>query len=258
MATSMDDIVDDIAPEPGGAPVDPLASAAADEQLAAEFADLARELAQDPTLHGTASRIVKLAVATVPGCEQAAITVIRRGQFESVATTGELPLAVDALQYETGEGPCVDSIRTHEVFRSADLGAESRWPRFAPLVVERTGVRSMLAFRLFAESDTLGALNLYALPANAFSDEVLPTAGIYATHAALAFARSRAEDEVDNLEQALSTNREIAMAMGILMGQRRLTEQEAFAQLRVASQTLNRKLRDIAAAVVQTGEVPGR
>ena len=44
--------------------------------------------------------------------------------------------------------------------------------------------------------------------------------------------------------------------MGILMADGKLTKQQAFDQLRTASQNLNRKLHDIAADVALTGALP--
>jgi AmiR/NasT family two-component response regulator len=46
------------------------------------------------------------------------------------------------------------------------------------------------------------------------------------------------------------------MAMGILMSSRLLTAEQAFEQLRTASQRLHRKLRDVAAEVTETGALP--
>jgi AmiR/NasT family two-component response regulator len=54
----------------------------------------------------------------------------------------------------------------------------------------------------------------------------------------------------------LETNREIGVAMGILKATGQLTQDQAFDQLRTASQTLNRKLHDIAADVTATGQLP--
>jgi hypothetical protein len=56
-----------------------------------------------------------------------------------------------------------------------------------------------------------------------------------------------------NLELALASNRDIGVAMGVLMVSRECTPDEAFSLLRQASQDTNRKLRDIAADVVRTG-----
>lgn len=55
------------------------------------------------------------------------------------------------------------------------------------------------------------------------------------------------------LEQALDSNRRIGMAIGVLMSQLHLREGEAFDRLRVASQTGNLKLRDVAETVILTG-----
>ncbi len=61
---------------------------------------------------------------------------------------------------------------------------------------------------------------------------------------------------LEHLEQALGTNREIGVAIGILMAGRRCNAEEAFALLRSASQNTNRKVRDIAAHLTYTGELP--
>jgi hypothetical protein len=56
--------------------------------------------------------------------------------------------------------------------------------------------------------------------------------------------------EVAQLRNALVSNRRIGMAMGILMRDRDVDEQEAFAVLRRISQNSNRKLRDVAEDVI--------
>jgi hypothetical protein len=65
-------------------------------------------------------------------------------------------------------------------------------------------------------------------------------------------------DRVRNLETALVTNRRIAMALGIVMARHGLTEEQAFAELRSASQRRHQKLREIADEVVYTGDLPKR
>jgi AmiR/NasT family two-component response regulator len=69
---------------------------------------------------------------------------------------------------------------------------------------------------------------------------------------------ARAHDKISNLETALKSSRRIGMAMGILMAQFRIRQEEAFDMLRDASQTQNRKLRDLAEDVILTGTLePG-
>lgn len=66
------------------------------------------------------------------------------------------------------------------------------------------------------------------------------------------------EKEIFDLERALESNREIGVAMGILMAREMCTQSQAFNRLRTASQQLNRKLRDIADDVKRTGQIPVR
>jgi AmiR/NasT family two-component response regulator len=55
---------------------------------------------------------------------------------------------------------------------------------------------------------------------------------------------------------ALGTREVIGQAQGILMERERITPGQAFDILRHASQHLNRKLRDVAQDLVDTGERP--
>ena len=62
-----------------------------------------------------------------------------------------------------------------------------------------------------------------------------------------------ASQRAENLSKALQSNREIGVAMGILMNQHQFTRQESFDVMRVASQNSHRKLADIAVEVADTG-----
>lgn len=64
-----------------------------------------------------------------------------------------------------------------------------------------------------------------------------------------------AEGELEHLRAALVSARRIGAAIGILMGTRRITDDDAFALLSRASQDQNRKLRVVAEDVIRTGTV---
>ncbi len=53
--------------------------------------------------------------------------------------------------------------------------------------------------------------------------------------------------------KALDTSRNIGTAIGILMATHRLTQDQAFLLLRVASQHTHRKVHDLARDVIDTG-----
>jgi len=66
-----------------------------------------------------------------------------------------------------------------------------------------------------------------------------------------------ARDRIVHLELALQTNRQIALALGILMARRGLTLDDAFDLLRRMSQRTQRPVRELADDVVYTGDLPG-
>ncbi|MCW2658134.1 MAG: hypothetical protein JWR06_2327, partial [Jatrophihabitans sp.] len=53
----------------------------------------------------------------------------------------------------------------------------------------------------------------------------------------------------------LASNRDIGVAIGVLMGLHRVTREQAFDLLRVASQGKHRKLADVARDVADTGSL---
>jgi AmiR/NasT family two-component response regulator len=62
------------------------------------------------------------------------------------------------------------------------------------------------------------------------------------------------QSEVEDLKAALTTRPVIDQAKGILMAERGCTPEEAFAMLSNASQRDNRKVRDIARALVDSAQ----
>ena len=230
-----------------------------ESDLAEVFADIARQLEAEISPERTQNRVTQAAVATVDGCDHAAISIVRRrGAVETVAPTDVVPTLVDAIQYETGEGPCLSAIYEHATHLIDDLADDPRWPAFGRRAVEETGVRCMLSFRLFLQGDTIGALNLYSRRPAAFDEHGCAVGTVLAAHAAVAMSAAVEHERAEHLEAALRSSREIGMAMGVLMSRGRLSQDEAFDLLRRASQHLHRKLRDVAADVVETGELPGR
>jgi AmiR/NasT family two-component response regulator len=72
----------------------------------------------------------------------------------------------------------------------------------------------------------------------------------------LARELARARQELEQLQEALQTSRTIGIAVGIVAERHGLTPDAAFAFLSRASQTTNVKLRDLAAMMLETGELP--
>jgi GAF domain-containing protein len=224
-------------------------------EVAETFERVARDLLHAHDMQATLDNVVRLAVEHLDACEFAGVSMVEGKQISSPASSHAIPRVLDMLQEELKEGPCIDAIREHEIFLTGDLGAEQRrWPRFALRATQETGVRSILAIRLFAETTTMGALNMYSTQEDAFTDTDVALAAVFSTHAAVAVASARRNAE---LERSVASRDLIGRAKGILMTRLQLTDDQAFDALRAASQRLNRKLSAIAEDVNYTGDVPG-
>jgi hypothetical protein len=127
-------------------------------------------------------------------------------------------------------------------------------------VHEEVGVCSIMAHRLtlLDDSDVVAALNIYSRDPDAFDDDAVRQGTLSATQCSLLVSAHLAAERSDNLTKALGSNREIGMAMGVLMARRQVTRDEAFAMLRRSSQDSNRKVTEVAADVVDTGQLPAR
>ena len=218
--------------------------------LADQLSALARVLQAEEDVDATLAAIAHAAVGTVPGAGHASISIIEgRREVRTRAATDELPRAVDHIQYETGQGPCLDTLYEQETVRVADMAAEQRWPEFSTRAAE-LGIGSMLAVQLYVDGDDLGALNLFAERPEAFDDDSEHIALLFAAHAAVAMAGAQKQQQ---LRSAMHTRDLIGQAKGILMERHRLTGDQAFTLLVRASQTTNRRLADIADDLVASG-----
>jgi hypothetical protein len=229
-------------------------------QLAHQVASLGRELASAASSDDVLKAITTTAVRAIDGADHASVTQINKDSLATLAATGDLPLRADLIQYELREGPCLEAIDRAMELRVDDLRSDERWPQFARRAVEEAGVLSMLSFRMYFEDEgpAIG-LNLYATTPKAFDDAAVMTGLILATHGALGVINLAQKQRGDHLERALASNRNIGVAIGILMARHLVTQPEAFDLLRVASQHTHRKLADIAFDVIDTGmlEYPG-
>ncbi len=202
-------------------------------------------------------RVVRYAARAVPHSQHCGLTLVQGMQRPvTLSASSELARRVDAIQYETGEGPCLDAVDGHDVARVADLAVDQQWPVFGRRCVAETTIHSMFSLRLFLTTDARAALNFYAARPGAFDDLDVGVGAMFAPFAALTVQTSLREREIEHLQTALQSSRQIGVAIGILMARQLVTYDEAFAQLASASQHLNVKLRDIAAEVAETGELP--
>jgi GAF domain-containing protein len=208
----------------------------------------ARGINRRANLEETLSSIVEVAQNSLSGFDQVGISLVdRKGNVQTKAATGELVWTLDKLQYELGEGPCVETLHDKVIVEAPDVRHDQRWPRYVPRAVAE-GLKAQLAVKLYLdEQGTLGGLNIYSTTREDIDPQAVHMAELFAAHAAIALGYAR---ERQNLNEALHSRKVIGQAIGIVMERYDLTEERAFAFLVRASSHSNVKLRDIAQAMV--------
>jgi GAF domain-containing protein len=220
-------------------------------------------LTEGADLESLLDRVADLAVTQLEGCDMAGVTMMGvEGPTTAVFTDAVAP-DIDVAQYRTGQGPCLDAFRSGKILRIDDTANDDRWPDFAAAALAH-GVRSTLSLPLQVDDEPIGALNLYSRSVGTF-EATEPVAAVFVRLAASILANAQAfwagRALTDQLEEALLSRPAIEQAKGVLMREHGCTADEAFDILRQRSQAANRKVRDLAAEIVDeaiAGERPSR
>jgi GAF domain-containing protein len=217
------------------------------------FGRLGRIKLADTDLAGVLEEVARLAKRTIPGADEVSVTLVDKKKARTAAYTGRLALGLDELQYDIGHGPCLDASATATAMSLPDMTAEDRWPDWAARAAQ-AGARSSLSIGLPMHEQITGALNVYATEPKAFDHDAVILGQTFAGYAAVALTNAHLYDAQTNLarqmQAAMQSRAVIEQAKGILMGSRHCTADEAFAILTRLSQDTNRKLRDVATALV--------
>lgn len=204
-------------------------------------------------------RVAQIARDTVPGADEVSVTIVRGKHASTAASTGLLAAGLDERQYAAGFGPCLDSATTGSTNLVVDMGTEDRWPSYAAKAVQ-DGALSLLSVALPLRGAYLGGLNIYARAKGAFTPDGQQVAERLAEYAAVTLSNvslyTATAALAEQMTQAMANRAVIEQAKGIIMGERRCSADEAFAILAKVSQDANRKLRDVAIALVGQAQGP--
>jgi GAF domain-containing protein len=185
---------------------------------------------------------------------EASLTLIGADGATTPAFTAQVAIDLDETQYALGYGPCLASAEAGQVVSIDDTATEERWPSFVAAALSR-GVGSTLSVPLPVQRQVIGSLNLYAEGRSAFDGPARALAERFGAYAAVAIANTHlymsAVELSDQMTQAMESRAVIEQAKGVLIGQRRCTADEAFDVLVNLSQSSNRKLRDVAAILIE-------
>ena len=232
------------------------------DQLAASLHALAGMLLSDEDLDDTLHRVAQLAVAGLPTCDMAYVTLVRDGQPVTRGATDARAQQFDAVQYRTGDGPCLAAWRTNRISRLDSAQTDVRWPELAD-AARTAGIRSVMAVPLQVREAAIGALNLYSTREQAFGDHDGEVGQLFADQAVIALENAKthaaAVTLAGQLREALASRGRIEQAKGVLIARHGCTPDTAFEMLVAQSQDENRKLRVVAddiVAIAQNGAGP--
>lgn len=218
---------------------------------------LSRLALREHSMSSLLQRVVDLSNSVMPGDTETSVSLVVRGHPTTPVSTGELAQQLDEAQFANGDGPCLHAARTGEITEITDTRRERRWPDYVRRAAEK-GNLSSLSVPLPVDDTIAGALNTYARRPDAFDGESRAQAVRFAPYAAVAIANMQtyqhAREMADNLQIALETRAIIDQAKGILMERYKITADQAFQMLAQVSMRRNIKLRDVADALVRTGE----
>ncbi|MFB0834676.1 GAF and ANTAR domain-containing protein [Arthrobacter halodurans] len=195
-----------------------------------------------------------VSVVAPPGAEVlCGITLLRDNNADTIASSSDRARLMDEIQYRYGDGPCLRAVRTNVPVLIPDLQAETRWPEYTSVVAAQ-GLTSILAVPLALEGDAVAGLNLYAGRLGVFDEDAVRAVQRVASHASkalrLAVRMALHREEAEGRKAAMESRTIIDMAVGVLIGQNRCSQEDAVQIMKRAASHRNLKLRDIATQIV--------
>lgn len=178
----------------------------------------------------------------------------RFGVLHVLAASSEHTRQLELFQLQREEGPCLDCYHTGQPVAVADLSAAAaRWPQFTA-GAKIAGFASVHALPMRLRDNTLGALGLFGTSIGPLNEEDLTLGQALADVASVALVHDRAATDAviiqEQLQTALTNRVVIEQAKGVLAQQGQLDMAQAFAMLRSYARDNNRRLTEVAQAVI--------
>ena len=173
----------------------------------------------------------------------------------SVCTTDAVSALIEQLQYDLGEGPCVDAYHEDRPVLESDLAepVNLRWLAFTGPVLD-AGVRAVFGFPLHVGAVRLGALHLYRDRPGPLTDEQHADALVMADIAAQAVLVLQANAPPGQLATALMASADfqyvVHQASGMVAVQLDVGVAEALIRLRAYAFGNDRPLAEVTRDVV--------
>jgi GAF domain-containing protein len=231
-----------------------------ERQLAEAFVVLADTLVDDfdvvDFLHELTARCAQVLEVSAAGV----LLTDQRGALRVVAASTEQSRLLELLQLQTDQGPCPECFHTGRPVAVADLSAPTagrRWPRFVD-AARQVGFASVHAVPMRLRTDVIGTLNLFDTKPGALDEDRARLAQALADVATIGLLQARAirqrETLAEQLQTALNSRVVIEQAKGVIAERHQIDVDQSFIVLRSTARTGNRRLSELARAIVEGSE----
>jgi GAF domain-containing protein len=225
-------------------------------QITATLVELADTLVSDYELFDYLDRLLECCTAALGASAGGVMLTANHAattRLQLLACTDERTRVLELFELQRQEGPCVDSHRLGTPVIEEDLTQTERWPVFTPVALDH-GYQAVYALPMRLRGMVIGALNLFHdQPASVDADD-LRTAQAFTDMATIGILQQRAVREAQELagqlQIALNSRVVIEQAKGILAERLNTDMEHAYQALRWYSRERNKRLRLVAAALV--------
>jgi transcriptional regulator with GAF, ATPase, and Fis domain len=177
-------------------------------------------------------------------------------QMRATAATNGQSRALEDVQAETGQGPCVDAFVNREIVTTDDLARESRWPASRDTLVGHD-VRAVLAVPVVLGGVTVGALDVYMDQPYHWDESQKAALSRYSDVVEVmlnaALKTHDSSELADQLQYALDYRAVIERGIGYVMATYSLDPVDAFNLLRRTARDQRRKVSDVAQELLSGG-----
>lgn len=171
---------------------------------------------------------------------------------ETISATDDIAARLDELQFDLGEGPCWEAMRTVTAVIEPDFRRRgtARWPAFAT-AVENDVVASMFAFPLAVGELKMGAVDLYSAKPITLSPRECTQASAMAEVISRHVLREALSGFADQDAQAGTySRRTVHQATGIVLAQLDIDPDDALLVLQARAFSTGQRVMEVAQAVV--------
>jgi GAF domain-containing protein len=230
----------------------------AETELADVFVEIADTLVDDfdviEFLHVLCERCVQVLGVSAAGL------LLTDGQdtLQVVAASSERTRLLELFQLQTDDGPCVECFRSGQPVSVPDMTVDGRWPRFAAAAA-KAGFAAVHAVPMRLRTEVIGALNFFNAQPGEIDTETLRIGKALADVATIGLLHQRAIRRSDvlteQLQGALNSRVLIEQAKGVIAERMHVDVEEAFVVLRTRARSSNRRLVELAQAVIEGSEI---